>query len=160
MIPYSFPPRPDNVGGAAEGLESTMIHAPADLRVLLGGVRTIAVVGVSANPARASNDVLAFLVARGYACVGVNPGLAGQRLHGAPVFGTLAEVEGALDMVDVFRASDALPGVVEEVLALPRRPRVLWTQLGVVDRAAGARAEAAGLTVVMDRCPKIVLAGT
>ncbi len=130
-----------------------------DLPALLAGVSTIAVVGVSADPALASNDVLAFLAARGYACVGINPGLAGRTIHGAPVFATLADVDRAVDMVDVFRASDALPGLVEEVLAMVPRPRVLWTQLGVVDAAAGARAEAVGLTVVMDRCPKIVLAG-
>ena len=133
--------------------------AAHDLATLLAGVRSIAVVGVYADPARASNDVLAFLVARGYACVGVNPGLAGRRVHGAPVFATLAAIDRAIDMVDVFRASDALPAVVEEVLAMLPRPFVIWTQLGVVDRAAGARAEAAGLCVVMDRCPKIVLAG-
>ena len=132
---------------------------PTDLPALLAGVRTIAVVGVSADPARPSNDVLAFLVARGYACVGVNPGLAGRRVHGAPVFATLADIDRAVDMVDVFRASDALPALVGEVLAMVPRPSVLWTQLGVVDRAAAARAEAAGLSVVMDRCPKIVLAG-
>ena len=134
-------------------------RSPHDLPALLAGVSTIAVVGVSANPARASNDILAFLVARGYACVGVNPGLAGQSVHGAPVFATLADVDRAVDMVDVFRASDALPALVEEVLAMVPCPRVLWTQLGVVDAAAGARAEATGMTVVMDRCPKIVLGG-
>ena len=75
------------------------------------------------------------------------------------MFATLAAVDRAIDMVDVFRAADALPALVEEVLAMRPRPSVLWTQLGVVDVAAGARAEAAGLTVVMDRCPKIVLAG-
>ncbi len=133
--------------------------APHDLPALLAGVRTIAVVGVSANPARPSNDVLAFLLARGHACVGVNPGLAGRRIHGAPVFATLADVDRAVDMVDVFRASDALPALVDAVLAMAPRPRVLWTQLGVVDLVAAARAEAAGMIVVMDRCPKIVLAG-
>ncbi len=130
-----------------------------DLRALLAGVRTIAVVGASVDPARASNDVLAFLVARGYACVGINPALAGRRIHGAPMFATLADVDCPIDMVDVFRASDALPGLVEEVLAMTLRPSVLWTQLGVVDVAAATRAAAAGMTVVMDRCPKIVLAG-
>ena len=133
--------------------------ATHDLAALLAGVRTIAVVGVSDKPARASNDVLAFLVARGYACVGVNPGLAGRRVHGAPIFATLADVDRPIDMVDVFRAAEALPALVEEVIAMVPRPKVLWTQLGVVDVTAGARAEAAGMRVVMDRCPKIVLAG-
>ena len=133
--------------------------ADHDLPALLAGVRTIAVVGVSADPARPSNEVLAFLVRRGHDCVGVNPGLAGRRIHGAPVFATLADVDRPVDMVDVFRAPDALPAVVDAVLATVPRPRVLWTQLGVVHPAATARAAAAGMTVVTDRCPKIVLAG-
>ena len=130
-----------------------------DLRALLASVRTIAVVGVSANPARPSNEVLAFLVARGYDCVGVNPGIAGQRVHGAPVVGSLAEIGRPIDMVDIFRASEKAGQTVDEALALPQRPRVIWMQLGVTDPAAKARAEAAGLTVVMDRCPKIELSG-
>ena len=143
-------------GGTIPIMTTRSFH---DLPALLAGVSTIAVAGVSADPARASNEVLAFLVARGYACVGVNPGLAGRSVHGAPVFATLADIDRPVDMVDVFRASDALPALVEEVLAMAPRPRVLWTQLGVVDAAAGARAEGAGLIVVMDRCPKIVLGG-
>ena len=133
-----------------------MQHAatPADL---LAGVRTIAMVGLSPNPARASNGVFAFLLARGYDCVGVNPGIAGRRVHGAPVFATLAAVDSQIDMVDIFRASAAVAGIVDEVLALAPRPRLVWMQLGVIDHDAKARAEAAGLMVVMDRCPKIEL---
>ena len=126
-------------------------------RALLADVRTIVVLGLSANPARASNDVLAFLLSRGYACVGVNPGLAARHIHGVPVFASLADVDREIDMVDVFRESAALAGIVEAVLALRPRPRILWTQLGVVDAAAKARAEAEGLVVVMNRCPKIEL---
>lgn len=131
----------------------------SDLRDLLGSVRTIAVVGLSANPARPSNGVFAFLMTRGYDCVGVNPGIAGQRIHGAPVFATLADVARPIDMIDIFRASDAAGGVVDAALDLDPRPKVIWMQLGVIDHAAKARAEAAGLKVVMDRCPKIVLGG-
>ena len=132
---------------------------PTTPRALLESVRTIAVVGVSDNPMRPSNDVLAFLVARGFDCVGVNPGLAGRRIHDVPVFATLAAVDRAINMVDVFRASAALMGVVKEALALRPRPRIVWTQLGVVDEAARAHAEAQGLIVVMDHCTKIELSG-
>ena len=130
-----------------------------DLKGLLASVRTIAIVGLSASKARPSNGVGAFLVARGYDCVGVNPREAGQTIHGMPVFATLADVDRAIDMVDVFRASEAVKDVVSETLAMVPRPKVVWLQLGVVNEAAKARADAAGLTVVMDRCPKIVLGG-
>ncbi len=129
----------------------------SDLVALLGTIRTIAVVGLSPNPARPSNDVFAFLLARGFDCVGVNPGIAGRRIHGAPVFASLADVDRPVDMVDIFRASEAVAGIVDAVLELEPLPRVIWMQLGVVDTAAKARAEAAGVTVVMDRCPKIEL---
>ena len=124
---------------------------------LLAGVRTVAVVGLSADPRRPSNDVFAFLIRRGYACVGVNPGLAGGTVHGAPVYASLAEVDRPIDMVDIFRASSAVGGIVDEALALLPRPRLIWMQLGVIDAVAKARAETAGLDVVMDRCPKIEL---
>ena len=126
---------------------------------ILGTVRTIAIVGLSPNPSRPSNGVASFLVRRGYDCVGVNPGAAGQRIHGMPVVAALAEIEHPIDMVDIFRASDAVGGIVDEALAMEPRPKVIWMQLGVIDPAAKARAEAAGLTVVMDHCPKIVLGG-
>lgn len=127
------------------------------LRDLLAGVRTIAIVGLSPNPARPSHEVAAFLVARGYDCVGINPEAAGRRIHGMPVVARLADIGRPVDMVDVFRASDAAGAVVDEALALDPKPRVIWMQLGVIDAAAKARAEAAGLVVVMDNCPKIVL---
>ena len=127
-------------------------------RDILESVRSIAVVGISANPARASNEVAGFLKRRGYDCIGVNPGLAGQTVHGIPVVATLRDLPHPVDMVDIFRASKFIGGVVDEALALPRPPRVIWMQLGLIDEAARARAETAGLTVVMDDCPKIVLA--
>ena len=123
-----------------------------DIRDILQTTRRIAVVGVSANPARPSHGIMGFLVQRGFEVVGVNPGLAGQSLHGRPVVGTLAEA-GPLDMVDVFRASDQAGAVVDEAIALGAR--TVWLQLGVVDEAAAERARAAGLRVVMDRCPAI-----
>ena len=102
-------------------------------------------VGLFANPMRASHEVAAFLVGRGYDCVGVNPGLAGQTVARLPV-------------VASFRASEFVGAVVDEALALPAPPRVIWMQLGVIDHAAKARAEAAGLAVVMNACPRLVLA--
>jgi len=125
------------------------------LRGLLRKVKTIAVVGVSENPARPSYEVFAFLQSHGYRLTGVNPGLAGQTLLGAPCVGTLKDLPGPVDMIDVFRNSDAAGDVVDEVLALDWRPLVIWMQLGVVNAAAAARAEAKGIEVVMDRCPKI-----
>ena len=123
-----------------------------EVRDILQTTRRIAVVGVSANPARPSYGIMGFLVGSGFDVVGVNPGLAGQSLHGRPVVGTLAEA-GPLDMVDVFRASDQAGAVVDEAIALGAR--TVWLQLGVVDEAAAGRARAAGLRVVMDRCPAI-----
>ena len=122
------------------------------IRSILTGTRRIAVVGASNKPDRAGNYVLAFLVARGFDVVGVNPGLAGGTIHGAPVVASLDEA-GPLDMVDVFRASDQVGPVVAEAIRLGAR--TIWMQLGVVNEPAAATARAAGLAVVMDRCPMI-----
>ncbi len=125
------------------------------LRDILSTVRTIAMVGASDKEARPSYRVFAYLLARGYHVIGVNPGLAGKYVHGAAFFKTLADVPGPIDMVDIFRNSAAAGGVVNQALALDPRPRVLWMQLGVRDDAAAARAQALGVKVVMNRCPKI-----
>ncbi len=109
------------------------IQATDDLiRETLRAVKTIAVVGFSANPARPSYGVTEFLQARGYRIVPVNPGLAAQTQLGEMVYATLADIPFPIDMVDVFRQSDALPGIVDEVLAL--KVPILWTQLGVFTR--------------------------
>jgi uncharacterized protein len=121
-------------------------------------VQTIALVGLSASPARDSNIVFGFLLRHGYAAVGVNPGLAGQRIHGAPVFARLADVPVAIDMVDIFRNPEAAGSVVDDALALSPLPKIIWMQLGVINEAAGAKARAAGIDVVMNRCPKIEIA--
>ena len=128
-----------------------------DLPGLLATLRSIAIVGISADPRRPSRDVAAYLERRGYACVGVNPGLAGREVAGMAVVASLADLPHPVDMVDVFRASAHVGAVVDEALALAVPPRVVWMQLGVIDAAAKERAEAAGLIVVMDRCPKIEL---
>ena len=119
---------------------------------ILTDTRRIAVVGASNKPERAGNYVLAFLVARGFEVVGVNPGLAGQTLHGRPVVASLDEA-GPLDMIDVFRASDQVGPVVDDAIRLGAR--TVWMQLGVINPAAAEAARAAGLRVVMDRCPLI-----
>jgi predicted CoA-binding protein len=124
----------------------------AKIRALLTSVRTIAVVGWSPNPDRPSHRVAAFLAARGYRVIPVNPGQAGHVALGEEVRATLAEV-GPVDMVDVFRRSEEAGGVVDAAIATGAK--AVWLQLGVIDEAAAARAEAAGLTVVMDRCPAI-----
>lgn len=122
---------------------------------VLAGVKTVAIVGASANAARPSYFVLTYLMGKGYSVCAINPGRAGGEIAGAPVYATLADAPGPIDMVDVFRAPDAIPGVVEEVLAITPLPKVLWLQLGIRNDAAIAPAEATGLTVIQNRCPKI-----
>jgi uncharacterized protein len=129
------------------------INDEAAIRTLLGQPRRIAVVGASPNPARDSNRVLAFLVAQGHDVIAVNPGHAGSMIHGAPVVATLRDIHPCAEMVDIFRNSDAAGETVDEAIA--HGAKAVWMQLGVINPPAAARAEAAGLTVVMDRCPKI-----
>ena len=122
---------------------------------ILRSTRLIALVGASPNPERPSHRVMAFLLRKGYRVIPVNPGQVGKEILGQPVVGRLADIVEPIDMVDVFRAADALPSVVEEVLALNPLPKVIWGQLSVRHDAAAAAAEAAGVKVVMDRCPAI-----
>ena len=125
------------------------------IRQVLSSVRTVAVVGFSANPARPSHGVARFLASRGYRVIPVNPGLAGQVFLGRTVAAKLADIGEPVDMVDVFRRSEEVAGVVEQALALQPLPYAIWTQLGVRDDAAAERARAAGIRVVQDRCPAI-----
>jgi hypothetical protein len=125
------------------------------IRDILASVRTIAMVGASANQARPSYLVLKYLLSRGYRLIAINPGLAGQEILSAPVYARLADVPEPIDMVDIFRNSAAAGPIVDEVLALDPLPKVIWMQLGVRNDLAAAKAEAAGLTVIMNRCPKI-----
>lgn len=127
----------------------------AELKSILTRVKRIAILGVSANPVRPSYFVARYLKLKGFTIVPVNPGLAGQDLLGERVYGSLTEVPGDVDMVDVFRRSDAVPGIVDEALARWPQLDVIWLQLGVHHDAAAAVATARGVTVVQDRCPKI-----
>ena len=119
--------------------------------------KTIALVGASLNPDRPSNEVMAFLLARGYRVIPVNPGLGGKEIHGQKVFESLAAIDEPIDMVDIFRNSEAAAEVVNEALALSPLPKVIWMQLGVINDEAAERARAAGLSVIMNRCPVIEL---
>lgn len=123
-----------------------------DIAQLLTETRTIALVGASDRPDRASHGVMKFLLAQGYQVTPVNPVLAGQDLLGKTVVGTLAEA-GPVDLVDIFRNSEAAGPIVDEAIKLGAK--AVWMQLGVINPEAAARAEAAGLKVVMDHCPKI-----
>ena len=125
------------------------------IRGLLNTVKAIAMVGVSANTSRPSYFAFKYLLERGYRMIPVNPGLAGQDLLGQRVYARLGDIAEPVDMVDVFRASQYVPAIVEEMLAMRPVPRVLWMQLGVRNDEAAARAEAQGIKVVMNRCPKI-----
>ena len=124
----------------------------AELRALVAATRRVAVVGASARPDRPSHGVFRFLRAEGLDVVPVNPTAVGETIDGVAIVATLAEA-GPLDMVDIFRRTDAVGPVVDEAIRLGAR--LVWMQLGVVDVAAAARARAAGLAAVMDRCPRI-----
>ncbi|MFQ1678436.1 CoA-binding protein [Pantoea dispersa] len=123
------------------------------IRDVLTQTLRIALVGASDRTERASYGVMKYLLDQGYDVVPVSPKLAGQQLLGQTVYGTLAEIPGKIDMVDVFRNSEAAWGVAQEAIAIGAK--TLWLQLGVINEQAAVLARDAGLTVVMDRCPKI-----
>jgi len=125
------------------------------IRGILNTVKTIAMVGVSANTSRPSYFAFKYLLERGYRMIPVNPGLAGQELLGRKVYAKLADIPEPVDMVDIFRGPQYAVGIVEEALALNPRPQVIWMQLGIRNEEAAKLAEANGLKVVMNRCPKI-----
>jgi predicted CoA-binding protein len=123
------------------------------LREILQSLRTIAIVGASPRRERPSHRVMAYLQRRGYRAIPVNPNAAGDRINGEKCYATLAEVPEPIDMVDVFRRSEAAGDAVDQAIAVGAK--IVWMQLGVHDAAAAARAEAHGLKVVMNRCPAI-----
>jgi uncharacterized protein len=130
-------------------------YAPDYIRNILQSVTTVALVGASANIVRPSYFVMKYLQDKGYRVIPVNPGLAGQDLLGEKVYASLADIPVTIDMVDVFRNSDAAMKVTEDSLSMAVLPKVIWMQLSVRNDAAAEKAEAAGLRVVMNRCPKM-----
>lgn len=127
------------------------------VRRILRETRTIAMVGASPNWVRPSNFVMKYLQGKGYRVIPINPGVAGKSILGEAVRPSLADLDEPVQMVDIFRASEAAAGIVDEAIALKDRLglRSVWMQLGVRHAAAARRAEAAGLQVIMDRCIKI-----
>ncbi|MEX0853332.1 MAG: CoA-binding protein [Bauldia sp.] len=130
-------------------------YADDELRSILERTRIIALVGASPKPRRPANSVMGYLLGAGYRVIPVNPRHARGEILGQPVYASLAEVPEAIDLVDIFRRRDALAGVVDEALGLRPKPAVIWMQLGLIDEVAAARARAAGVTVVMDRCTMV-----
>jgi uncharacterized protein len=122
---------------------------------ILSQTKSIALIGASPNEARPSFGVMRFLLGQGYRVTPVNPGQAGNEILGQMTLASLADFKGAVDLIDVFRASNAVPALVDDILALPWKPKVVWMQLGVRDDESAARLESKGIKVVMDRCPAI-----
>ncbi|MGD9864258.1 MAG: CoA-binding protein [Pseudodonghicola sp.] len=130
-------------------------YSDALLKQILTRTRTIAVVGVSANPVRPSYYVARYLSLKGFKVIPVNPGHAGETLFGQTVVATLSEIAEPVDMVDIFRRSEAVPPIVDEALAAFPELQTIWMQIGVENPEAAAKAEARGVTVIQNRCPKI-----
>ncbi|MEX0284598.1 MAG: CoA-binding protein [Paracoccaceae bacterium] len=130
-------------------------YSDSYLRMLLRRTRRIAMVGVSTNPVRPSFFVARYLHYKGFDICPVNPRAAGETLLGLPVVGSLSDLEGPVDMVDIFRRSEAVPAIVDEAMSVLDGLQTIWMQIGVEHPDAAAKAEAAGLDVVQNRCPKI-----
>ena len=131
-------------------------YADNDLRRILDDTDTIAMLGASPRGNRDSHRVMRYLQQKGYRVIPVNPTLdADQTILGERVYAALADIPFEFQMVDVFRRSDAIAGIVDEILALPKKPAFLWLQLGISDVYAARKAEDAGIEVIMDRCVKI-----
>lgn len=125
------------------------------IRSILSETKTIAVVGASAKTVRPSYFVVKYMISKGYDVIPVNPGQVGNEICGAKVYASLADIDRPIDMVDIFRSSDAALGVVKEALMLAPLPKTIWMQLSVYNEDAATLAQEAGIQVVMDRCPKI-----
>jgi uncharacterized protein len=125
------------------------------LQSILQKVKTIAMVGASNNQVRPSYIVMQYLLGKGFEVIPVNPGLASQSILGRKVYASLKEIPVAVDMVDIFRNSEAAGAITDEALSLEPKPKVIWMQISVRNDGAAARAEAQGVQVVMNRCPKM-----
>lgn len=138
-------------------MEEPLIYDDGEIARVLREARTIAVVGASADPSRPSHEVMRYLQAKGYRTIPVNPRWVGGEILGEPVVASLKDIDGTVDLVDIFRAPEAAGGVFDEAVAQKDRLGIstVWMQLGIRDDAAAARAEAAGLTAIMDRCTEI-----
>jgi predicted CoA-binding protein len=134
-----------------------MTETPTDdlLREVLTRSRVFALVGVSPNPVRPSHYVGRYLGLKGYRVIPINPGHAGETLWGQTVKASLSDIAEPVDVVDIFRRPDAVPDIVAAALAMTPRPKVIWMQIGVTHPEAAARAQATGLIVIQNRCPKI-----
>jgi uncharacterized protein len=130
-------------------------YSDSYLKEILTRTKVVAMVGVSMNPVRPSYFVARYLGLRGFTVIPVNPGHAGKMLFGQTVRGSLAEVDAAVDMVDIFRRSDAVPPIVDEALEVFPDLKTIWMQIGVSHPEAAAKAEARGVSVIQNRCPKI-----
>ena len=122
---------------------------------ILNEVKSVAILGASANTVRPSFFVLKYMIDKGYEVAAINPGHAGKPIDRAMTYASLSDLPGPVDMIDIFRASSAVPGITDEILALAWRPKCVWMQLTVRDDDSAARLEAEGIKVVMNRCPKI-----
>jgi len=128
-----------------------------EIRTILTDTRVIALVGFSATPARPSHSVARYLVAKGYRVIPVNPGLAGQVFEGEMIRASLADCPPEVEMVDIFRRSEHVGAVVDDAITHLPNLRIIWMQIGVHDPLAASKAQAHGLQVVWDKCPKIEL---
>jgi predicted CoA-binding protein len=138
-------------------MSSPLTYTNSELLAILRDTHTIAMVGASPKWNRPSYFAMKYLQEKGYRVIPVNPGHAGKEILGETVYASLAEIPGKFEMVDIFRSSEAAGPVTDEAIAIAKEKgiKVVWMQLGVINEAAAEKARAAGLTVVMDRCPKI-----
>ncbi len=136
---------------------STLVYDDELIRRVLKDTRTIAMAGASPNWVRPSNFAMKYLQGKGYQVHPINPGHAGKEIWGRMTYAALADVPGPIDMLDIFRNSEAAGNLVDEAIELKndKQIKIIWMQLGVINEDAAKRAEDAGLTVIMDRCPKI-----
>lgn len=136
---------------------STLEYPDDLIKSILRSVKTVAMVGASGNEMRPSYFAMKYLLAKGYVIHPINPGMAGKEILGQTVYASVKDVPAPVDMVDIFRGSEFAPAIVGEALAEKDRlgVKVIWMQLGVINEEAAAAAREAGLTVIMDRCPKI-----